>query len=117
MFLLDSNTANTGFDVIKWAADRFSILGWSAVIIGTWKISTWFNSAIKKSDIAVEQVNKLTTEHFPAIKDSLSKQDGYLKSMDDNLKTLVTQSVPQFEYYAVPATPRNKRAVRVRRGV
>lgn len=115
MYLLDSNS----FDVIKWAADRFSILGWSALIIGTWRISTWFSKAMAKSETAVAQVNKLATEHFPAIKESLSKQDGYLKSMDDNLKTMVAQTLPsQYEYVAVPAPSRYKRQSvrRVKRG-
>jgi hypothetical protein len=115
--LLDSNAS---FDLVKWVADRFSIIGWSALVALTWKVSTWFNDATKRSAVATDQVNKLATEHFPAIKDSLAKQDGYLKSMDDNLRVMAqAYQPPQFEYYAVPATPRSKRAAvrKIQRGV
>jgi hypothetical protein len=111
MMLLDS----TNIDVVKWIAERFSIIGWTALIGGVWKISMWVNKTVAKAEKATEQVDKLATEHFPAIKDSLSKQDGYLKSIAENMETLAGSV--QFDYVqAIPVVKRPRFAKRASKG-
>lgn len=86
---------NNFAQLFEWGYQHMMLVGWPAIFWASWKASKWFTQATTTVDKAVTQIDKMSEDHFPAMKESLRTQDTVLKSVDESLKTLV-QSNMQF---------------------
>lgn len=101
--VVDPNAVTT----FEWCYQHLGLIGWPTLFLLAWRTSGWFASVKSSASKAVEQVDKMATDYFPAMRDSLKTQDHALTSVDSSLKTLVQNQV-QFAT-AQPARRKRKK--------
>jgi len=79
--------------LFEWCYQHMALVGYPALAIAAWRMSKWVAGATTTAQTAVDQINKMSTEHFPAMKKSLENQDELLRSVDGSLKTMVSGQV------------------------
>lgn len=79
--------------IFEWCYAHLALVGYTAVAVFVWKARGWFMAVTTTAQTAVDQIHRMSDEHFPAMKESLRTQDGVLKSVDESLKTLVQGQV------------------------
>lgn len=73
----------------EWAATHLQLIGWPTLCFLAWKVSGYFQKALHQITKTVEQIDTMSTNHFPHMEASLANQDNLLHSVDASLKTLV----------------------------
>jgi len=81
-------------EVFEYVYGHLMVVGWPAIIWFAWRASKIVTGITTVATKAVDQVDKMATEHFPKMCESLQKQDGLLHSMDTSLKTIAEKSQP-----------------------
>jgi hypothetical protein len=81
-------------ELFEYAYQHLMVIGWPAIIYFAWRASKFVTEITAVATKAVSQVDKMASEHFPAMCGSLQKQDGLLHSMDNSLKTIAERSQP-----------------------
>src|ERR1700675_3906655 len=81
--------------VFEWCYQHIGLIIWPLCIRYGWKFMALLISAKETAAKAVEQVDKMATDHFPAMRTSLATQDKALESAAQSLSTLV-QNQMQF---------------------
>jgi hypothetical protein len=74
--------------VLVWAFEHLHI---PAILIGVWKLSSFFADMKSQTTKTISQIDTLATNHFPHLQESAHRQDALLQSMDGSLKTLANQ--------------------------
>jgi hypothetical protein len=74
---------------LEWALTHLQLLGWPTLCYLAWKVSGYFQKALHQITKTVEQIDTMSTNHFPHMEASLARQDILLHSVDASLKTLV----------------------------
>ena len=79
-------------EMFEYAYQHLMVIGWPAIIYFAWRASKFVTEITAVATKAVTQVDKMASEHFPAMCTSLGKQDGLLHSMDNSLKTIAKRT-------------------------
>jgi hypothetical protein len=81
----------------EWMLHNLPLVGWPTLCFCAWKVSGYFQKLVTQVKTTVNQIDVMSTNHFPHMQESLSTQDTIMKSMDSSLldmrvslKTLVT---------------------------
>lgn len=72
----------------EWAASHLQLIGWPAIVLIAWKVGRAFTEVQNHFNTAVGQIDKMATNHFPHMEQSLAKQDIYLENIDKNIARL-----------------------------
>ena len=95
---------------LEWLFQHASLIAWPTVCVLAWRFSRWLTSTTLIATKAVAQIDTMASDHFPAMKASLEKQDTYLHSVDESLKTMVEKiSAPPMFVTAQKAARKRKR--------
>lgn len=97
---IDPNSIST----FEWLYQHSNLVTYPVLIGIIWRLSGWFRETQTAATKAVSQIDKMATEYFPAMRDSLKTQDASLTSMDSSLKTIV-----QTQVFATAQPARRKR--------
>lgn len=86
MLITDPITTAT---VLIWAVEHLHI---PAIVYGIWKASAIFKDLSGRALKVEDNINTLSTNHFPHMEASLANQDVLMKSMDSSLKKIAEQT-------------------------
>ncbi len=76
----------------EWAFQHLALVGWPAICYAAWKISKYVERLTRQASLTVGQIDKMATNCFPTMQESLQKQDALLHSVDASLKTIADNS-------------------------
>ena len=103
---------NMDFSAFQWCYDHVMLVAWPTIVYVVWRSSKWVAEITAVATKAVTQVDKMATDHFPIMCESLQKQDNFLHSMDTSLKTIAERSQPvTMVAMAQPSDRRHRRKV------
>jgi hypothetical protein len=82
---------NTIAPQFEWVYQHGMLIGWPTICYFAWRVSKWVSETSAIAIRTVGQIDKMATNCFPTMQESLQTQDGLLHSMDESLKTMVTR--------------------------
>lgn len=85
MILLQSNNLSP----FEYISQHLQLIGWPALVIIAWKAGNLFQTFVNTLEKTIGQIDKMATNHFPHMEESLAKQDGLLLGMSESLKAIV----------------------------
>lgn len=80
----------------EFVSQHLQVIGWPALLYFAWKVSGYFARITMQATKTIGQIDSMATNHFPHMQESLAKQDTFLHSVDESLKTLVARSHRNF---------------------
>jgi hypothetical protein len=72
----------------QWALQHAQLLQWPTVAVVVYYFAKYLEHAKTVALKAADQINQLSTNHFPHMEASLTRQDGYLANIDKNIERL-----------------------------
>jgi hypothetical protein len=79
-------------EIFEWFYAHAGLIGWPTLAVFVWKASKWITEVTQVATKTVAQIDKMATNCFPTMQESLKTQDGLMHSMDQSLKTLVDRT-------------------------
>ena len=78
----------------EYLYQHMNIIAYPGVGVFLWKASQWFTETKSVIVKTVDQIDTLSTNHFPHMEKSLTTQDGLLHEMNESLKNIAKTACP-----------------------
>ena len=75
-----------------WIIEHLSAVGWPALVYCAWQGSKYVDRLGRQAVKTIDQIDTLSTNHFPHMQKSLENQDALLLTMDANIKIIADNS-------------------------
>lgn len=74
-----------GNSPFEWASQHIHMLGWGTVIWLVWQAGKYFNKAQSQFTKTIEQINTMSTNHFPHMERSIITMDKNIGRMAQHM--------------------------------
>jgi hypothetical protein len=78
----------------EYFSQHLQIIGWPTLCFAVWKVTRFMTTVETRVVGSETHITAMATNHFPHMEASLANQDTLLKSVDQSLKTLVSNDAP-----------------------